>query len=81
MQKKKCPILQLLGIVLAVAAAVVALPKVVKWFSGKCSKDDVDDMEFEFEDKDSEFMKPEPMKSETVETKERTKEEDIFEEE
>lgn len=74
MQKKKCPVLCVLGIIVVVAAAIVILPKVIRFISTKCSKDEVDDMDFEFEEMDSETTSA---KTEKVEKAE----EDIFEEE
>lgn len=75
MQKKKCPILRVIGKIAVVAAAIVIVPKVIEFISGKCSKDEVDDMDFEFEEMDSEATPVETAKAEKV------KEEDIFEEE
>lgn len=90
MQKKKCIILEIIGLVVVVAAVIVVLPKAIAFVKSKFSKNDVDDMEFEFEDEftfedECEFVKPEPMKPEEV--KENAAEadvkmkEDIFEEE
>lgn len=79
MQKKKCPVLRILGIIIVVAAAIVILPKVIKFISGKCSKDEVDDMDFEFEDEFEEMdSEAAPVEAAKVE---KAKEEDIFEEE
>ena len=75
MQKKKCPILRIIGMIVVVAAAIVIVPKVIKLISGKCAKDEVDDMDFEFEEMDSDAAPVENVKAEKAE------EEDIFEEE
>lgn len=74
MQKKKCPILQIIGFVVVVAAVIVALPKVIQFVKEKFAKDDVDDMEFEFEEEESEFVKPEPMEKEPVKSEEDSEE-------
>lgn len=86
MQKKKCPILQIIGLIVVVAAVIVVLPKAIAFVKEKLAKDDIDDMEFEFEDEDSEFVRPEPMETESagaepVQEKMAAKEEEIFEEE
>lgn len=91
MQKKKCPILELIGLVAAaaavVAAAVVVLPKVIAFVKDRFAKDEIDGMEFEFEEEpvfeeESEFVRPEPMETEAAkEEPETNTKDDIFEEE
>ena len=54
MQKKKCQILEIIGLVVVVAAAIVVLPKAIKFIKDKIVKnkseeDELDDMEFEDE--------------------------------
>lgn len=73
MQKKNCPILQFIGFVAVVAAAIIAIPKVICFVKERFAKNEVDDMEFEFEE-EAEFIKPEPMEKEAVKPKDESEE-------